>query len=66
MTTLKVGIVSYEEMKARTMAVAAARQCVFQRTEGLVHFDRILRQGVVRMAIASCYASSPKRRRTPQ
>ena len=28
MTTLKVGIASYEEMKARTMAVARAERCV--------------------------------------
>jgi predicted transcriptional regulator len=28
MTTLKVGIASYDEMKARTMAVARGERCV--------------------------------------
>ena len=48
MTTLKIGIASYEEMKARTMAVARReRRICFRRAEGLVHFDRVLRQGTV-------------------
>jgi predicted transcriptional regulator len=41
MTTLKVGIASYQEMKARTMAVArggGAPGCS-RRAEGLVHLD---------------------------
>ena len=48
MTTLKVGIASYEDMKAHTMAVARGEARVRDgRAEGVVHFDQVLRQGPV-------------------
>ena len=46
-TTLRVGIASYAEMKARTMAVAPAAARQGRRAEGLVHLDGVLRQGDV-------------------
>ena len=49
MTTLKVGIASYEEMKARTLAIARGEHRVAaRRAEGLVHLHRVLRQGPLR------------------
>jgi predicted transcriptional regulator len=48
MTTLKIGIASYEEMKARTLALARGQHRVAaSEPEGLVHLERILRQGTV-------------------
>ena len=41
MTTLKVGIASYEEMKARTMAVGGKGRVPAGEPKGLVHVDRV-------------------------
>jgi predicted transcriptional regulator len=46
MTTLKVGIASYEEMNARTLPVARGARRVTD-DEPKVHLDRVLRQGIV-------------------
>ena len=57
MTTLKVGIASYEDMKARTMAVARGEQRIApERAEGLVHLDRSPSPRSRRLAIATCCA----------
>jgi len=46
MTTLKIGIASYEEMKARTMEVARGKRRIAPgEPKGLVYLYRILRQG---------------------
>ena len=63
MTTLKVGIASYEEMKARTMpwrAASGASRPVSRRCGSL---RRSRSPRCCRPAIASCCASSPRRRR---
>jgi hypothetical protein len=46
MTTLKVGTASYQEMNPRAIAVARGAARCAERTEGLVHLDGVLRQGV--------------------
>ncbi len=63
MTTLKVGIASYEEMKARSMAVARGERRV-ARSEPKVWFTstRSLSPRFCRPAIATCCRSSPTRR----
>ena len=62
MTTLKVGIASYEEMKARTMAVARGERRIAptSRRSGSPRPSPSPRS--CRPAIASCCASSPRRR----
>ena len=48
MTTLKVGIASYREVKARTMAVGTRRASPrSRRAQGLVCLDGVLRKGPV-------------------
>jgi predicted transcriptional regulator len=46
-TTLKVGIASYKEMKSRTMAVARHAAHCRRRAEGVVHLDGVICQGTV-------------------
>ena len=48
MKTLKIGIASYDEMKARTMAIARGEiRPKPGGTEGVVHLNGELRQGVI-------------------
>lgn len=45
MTTLRVGIASYEEMKARTLAVARGERRIQPgEPQGVVHLDRVVRE----------------------
>ena len=62
MRTLKVGIASYEEMKARTLAVARGERRVARNEPKVWFASTSCLPKSCRPATASCCASSPRRR----